>query len=195
MHLSPTLARRPRVSAFVFVVLLAALPARATVVFDPTLERLAGAATRIVRGVVETTRATEERGERGERGTIATYTRVRPLVELKRDGRSGALTVRQVGGTVNGRHLEVPGDAKLAPGEEVVLFLQPLGDAYVLVAVGAAKFRVERRSGAATVTRDLSNVAVAQPGPGGALRPAAPTPETPVTLEAFERRVRAAVGR
>ncbi len=169
-----------------------ARPVFATVVFDPTVERLTAAATRIVHGIV----ASNEVIPDGR--SLTTVTQIRVIAEWKTKGAVPAtVEVRQPGGTLSGRHVEVPGAAKFTVGEEVVVFLQPLppSNAFTTVALSAAKFSLDRGGGSPKVSRALGDVAVMRPRVNGAPSDAASAPESPVVLSAFEARVRAAVGR
>lgn len=85
-----------------------------------------------------------------------------------------SLIIRQWGGEVDGQSLRIPGDARLAEGEQVVLFLRELDGVYYLTAMGQAKLAVSLQGGEqtgegvyspevspidATLIRDLSDMA------------------------------------
>ena len=50
------------------------------------------------------------------------------------------LTIRQIGGTLNGKTLHVPGDARLQKGSKVVLFLNAQDEIWYLTAMEQSKY-------------------------------------------------------
>ena len=113
-----------------------------------------------------------------------TETRLRVLEAVKGGLAPGAVVaVRQLRGEgPDGTWIEVPGDARLVPGEEVVVFLRGAGPHRFLAALGQSKYVVARRPGAgALVTRDLGGLSFHLPG---ATAPVLPAPaEAPVPLD------------
>lgn len=120
---------------------LTGLDARATLVTTSSVEELTQVAPRIVRGTVV---ASVPRVH-PERGGVETFTTVQVKRTLRGEG-SAMLTVWQPGGTVGELTTRVSGAAAFSPGEEVVLFLEPLDPGpdgttlFVPVALSAAKF-------------------------------------------------------
>lgn len=138
-----------------------------------TPEGLADLSTDVVRGRIETQ---EVRAVEGTAG-IATFSRLSVGERLK--GKAPAkLVVRQVGGTLGRRSVELPGDARLAAGEEVLLFLRCDAGAPACTVVGLAqgKYRLEPMAdGRLGASRDFSATTfvgtplTAGPEPWGAL--------------------------
>lgn len=168
-------------------VFLAAGVASATVIADPSIEHLAALATAVVRGEVLGSEVVEARG------SLETLTRVRVAEGLKGALLPGAVvTVRQPGGALGNRRVAVEGAARLADGEQALLFLQPDGAGrYVLTSLAAAKFSLA----GGVAWRDLSNLGVAVSQGRGPLvvRPAQAEPPTPAP--ALLARIRRAVSR
>jgi hypothetical protein len=178
--------------------LLAALvstPARASVVLDLTLPEMIDKSSCIVHGTVEDVRAAWGPEKR------EIFTRVRLRVAEAWKCPAGvvakrAVVVRQLGGTVEGVSMAVPGAPEFTQGEEVIVFLSPArgeAGAYVLVALGASKITVEPASGAQRrVTRNLEGLAFARAESGKPVRVAPPRPAAwPETLSDLLRALRA----
>ncbi|HVE83652.1 MAG TPA: hypothetical protein VND93_12415 [Myxococcales bacterium] len=167
--------------------LLAALagPARGATVLRLTFEELTARADAVVRGRVVGSAARMDQAA----GRITTFTEVEVAEALK--GAPGKkLTVRQPGGEVGGIGQSVPGAARFAPGEEVVLFLERVpGDApvYQVLSLSAGKVRLEKKLSTLRAVRDLDGIhfpdqppappaaAAARPPAAGASKPAAPS--------------------
>lgn len=112
-----------RPAALAVVALLAAFgvsrSARASVVVPQTLEQLARRATAVVRGVVVAQAASVDPATR--RSVVGSTVRV---VERWKGAPPDVIEVRQLGRFGRGGKLAlVEGDARLTPGEDVVLFL------------------------------------------------------------------------
>jgi hypothetical protein len=126
-----------------------------TVALRLTVPELTAQAGLVVHADVVDQRVVPERGQRGE---IYTRTTLRVRRYLKGDGPS-QLTVQQIGGQLGDLRLTVAGNARWAPGDEVVAFLDPdpeRGLAYV-VALAQGVWQV-RRGERVTVERDLSGI-------------------------------------
>ncbi|MFT5432623.1 MAG: hypothetical protein ACI9OJ_003325 [Myxococcota bacterium] len=73
--------------------------------------------------------------------------------------RSKRISVRQIGGRVGEVSMTVPGVARLAPGEDVVLFLRTDGTRHYLVGMSQGKFSLRKGpKGQTLVGRDLSGL-------------------------------------
>lgn len=135
-------ARRPRAAAALLVGLFAAVfaaaPAGATTVRQLSLDDMSADAVVVVRGVVG--------GVGGVRIGGHIYTDATLAVSECLKGPCGpTLTVRQLGGEVEGFGMHVEGSAELQPGSEVVLLLRRrLDGAYAPLGMAQGAFRVER---------------------------------------------------
>jgi hypothetical protein len=182
--------RTQRLLGFVAAVLLglsAPSTAEATIVRPLTVEDMTRRADLVCVGTI-----TGQRSEWNvERTRIYTWTEVRISRTLKGKRAAGeTVTVRQLGGVVDGISQSVPGNAKLLPGEEVVLFLDADEAAPLHYVIGMAqgKFTLSRGPGSISVRRDVGDLAFAGAAP---LAPAG-APAVPAQLEALEQAVRRA---
>lgn len=185
-----------RLLPLVVLALALALPGagRATILKAFDLPQLSGEAHVVVRGLVQSQAA--EWNE--DHSRIYTYSEIDVLERVK--GRTpDRITVKQLGGTVDGRTLSVVANADLQVGEEVVLFLRTDGAFHYIVGMHQGKYGVRREAAGAFVTRDpLSRPAPAATpttgattGPDG--RPAlAPQPSLDSLLRDVRRHVDAA---
>lgn len=174
-----------------FLVALTALPcaALATTVMALSVEEMAQRAPLVVRATANQSQATWDAQERG----IWTYTELAVQETLKGAPAAGVI-VKQPGGVVGARGTSVAGAARFAPGEEVVLFLEPAADekgVYLVLGLAAGKVSVEDRLGTRSAVRHLDGLAFARPG-GGAVRPVGAV-EVIGPADAFLERVRRAV--
>jgi hypothetical protein len=166
-----------------------AFEARATVVVPLTIEAMTARADVVCVGVVLSQRAAWN----VERTRIYTTTEVRVERTLKGKRALGdVLTVRQLGGVVDGISQVVPGNARLTPGETAVLFLdadEALPFHYV-VGMAQGKFTVQPAPDGARVTQDVHDLAfMAAPG---ATPTDTPPAQSPARLDALEQAVRRA---
>src|SRR5438552_17863553 len=133
--------RPRRLASFLLV---AALPARATMMVPLDLQGLVDRAERIVHARVETQVA------RWTASHDAIYTEVtlRVLQPVKGAMRAGdVVTLRREGGVVDGIGMRVQGAAVFEAGEEVVVFLERRGAALWTVAMAQGKMRVAEAQG------------------------------------------------
>lgn len=166
----------------------AAQLARATVVIQPSLEQMTEKSDVIVHAVVEDQTVTL-----GEGGRILTLSRLRI-----KDGLKGAVkandtvTLYQVGGTLEGRTMAIPGVNAFTVGEEVILFgdvflaqdtveflrterkevvpaatLHPSAGWLVTFGIGLGKYAVTRDGKVPMAVEQVGDVATAVPAPGG----------------------------
>ena len=167
------------------LLVLVAVPARAAVVLPQTTESLTRQATAVVRGVI----VSQQQGvdAAAHRSILETTIRV---LEAYKGGPLETATVRQLGRAgKGGRPVLIEGDAKLAPGEEVVLFLKAGRGAeagyWFLLGFGQGKLTVRRDgAGVPRVERDLSGLSFRKGKPAAA-------PTTLAALEAVVRKVAA----
>jgi Matrixin len=134
-------SRRPRARLAVMLVGLvglAAAPAQATTVRHLSLDEMSADAVVVVRGVVGTVAA--------QRITGHIYTDATLAVSECLKGTCGpTMTVRQLGGELQGFGVRVEGTAELSPGSEVVLLLRRrLDGAYAPLGMAQGAYLVER---------------------------------------------------
>lgn len=169
---------------------LASSLALATVVLSLSFEELTARAPLVVHATVHASNTDWDQ----EHAKIWTWTELVVKDTLKGE-RVSTVLVKQPGGMVGEVGQHVSGAATFAPGEEVVLFLEPAPDergAWVPVSLSASKVTFEDRFGVKVARRDLSGLAFATPGKQYVAQPADER-EVVSTAEAFLARVRAAV--
>jgi hypothetical protein len=138
--------------------LLAPLGASATVVKAMTLEEKTHSSPVVVRAIVERVESQWEVPD----ASIETMITVRVLECIKGDAAIGShLIVRQGGGKIDDLVQTAPGLSTYEPGEEAVLFLEPLGAYLVEIGIGIGKYGVELKDGEPWVTH-VPNVAEAR---------------------------------
>lgn len=123
------------IRAVAFACVCAAVPARAAVVQSVDLPSLCHDATRIVHGVVV--------GEESAWRDGIIMTRVTVAVRRVLKGPSApTLVVSRLGGVVGNIGQLAPGEAELAPGDEVVLFVEPVQGELRVVGMAQGAFHV-----------------------------------------------------
>jgi len=162
--------------------------ANATVVVPLTVEAMTGRADVVCVGVVGAQRAAWN----PEKTRIYTTTEVRIERSLKGQRVAGeTITVRQLGGVVDGISQVIPGNARLTPGETAVLFLdadEQLPFHYI-VGMAQGKFTVQPSPEGARVSQDVHDLSFMS-------APGAPPPSTgsmavqpPARLDALEQAI------
>jgi hypothetical protein len=177
---------RPLLTALLLVPSLAL----GTVVLSLSFEELTARAPLIVHATAHASSTDWDQ----EHAKIWTWTELVVKDTLKGD-RLASVLVKQPGGIVGEVGQHVSGAATFAPGEEVVLFLEPAPDergAWVPVSMSASKVSLEDRFGVRVARRDLSGLAFATPGKQFV---AVDEREVVSTAEQFLNRIRAAVKR
>ncbi|MCA2977613.1 MAG: hypothetical protein INH37_04965 [Myxococcaceae bacterium] len=179
--------RRP----FCLAALLSVLPlaASATVVLAMSMEEMTVRSPVVVRGVVHRVDPQWTEGRTG----IWTYAEV-VVKEVLKGGARATVLVKQPGGVIGDVGQRVSGVATFAPGEEVVLFLEPAADephTFVPYAMAASKVTLANRRGVQVALRDLSGLSFARYGEKNLVQPVDER-EVLGTAEAFLARVRAA---
>lgn len=154
-HLMSALPGR-RAAAVAAAVLGLSLPAHATILPALTLEDLAVRATDIVQGtVVELT-------PRWSGGIIVTDVTVEVTHCMKGPCLSESLEVQVFGGALDGYVVETSGSARYTPGEQVLLFLEPVsgrGQATLRTAgMALGKFHVALAGDLPVVERSLDGL-------------------------------------
>jgi hypothetical protein len=172
-------------AALLFGPLGAPSPARATVVKAMTLEEKTTASPVVLYGLVERVESDWE----VPGVMIQTLVTVKVLESIKGDhARGERVLVRPGGGRVGDVEQTAPGLSTFEPGEEVVLFLEPLGEVLVPIGIGIGKYGVRIDGGTRWVTHDPRVAALRTDGP----RPVVEDLEAmePEPLPAFLKRVR-----
>jgi hypothetical protein len=144
--------------------LLAPAPVRAMTLAAMDLEDLTRTSSLVVRA-----RCVERQAVRNESGQVETVVRFQVLESAK--GRAPAfVTVRQLGGQLDGIDVVVPGAPQSQEGDEAVMFLEPSADERMQV-VGLARgyLPVVAMPGGAAVVRVAS--ALDRKFPAGGMRP------------------------
>ncbi|MGC6418299.1 MAG: hypothetical protein ACON3Z_14350 [Bradymonadia bacterium] len=129
----------------------------ATTVIALSVEKMAQESTAIVRATVEST----ESHWGPKRARIFTHTKIRVLATLKGEVKEGeSITISQVGGEVGGLVQHVAGNAKLAVGEEIVVFLErhPTTEAHLIMGMAQGKFSVNRNTTPPTIQRNIAGL-------------------------------------
>jgi hypothetical protein len=172
------------------VALSLAMPreSEATVVVPLTREELTAQSDFVVRATVLSRRS----GWNEDRSQIVTWTRVRVTEYLKGAGAS-ELIIRQFGGEVDGLASEIPGDARLVPGQHAVLFLRQGEGVVFLTSLAQSVFFVTiGPDRGPIVRRELGGLSFAR-WVNGRMALAEPPTEAPEALEQFVRSVRSIV--
>jgi hypothetical protein len=132
---------------------VAALAVAATVV-PQSLEQLTDRATVVVRATVASQESSRAPGPAG----IYTFSELR-VVEALKGSPPEVVRVRQAGGTVGRETVQLSGDAVLAPGEEVLVFLACRAEQASCAVVGLAqgKFHLQPAAdGSVQASRDFA---------------------------------------
>lgn len=178
--------RRLSALAVLALALLTSSLAYATVVVPLTLADQVQRADLVVRARVGNVRSAYV----AERGAILSWTELEVTESLKGQA-PVALTLRQMGGTADGQTMLVPGDAHLAAGEEVILFLRRdrsgTGDV-LLLALAQSAYVIHGQQ----AQRDLSQLTFAVLGQGTQL--IEPGLEPSVGVDALVAQIRSLAG-
>ena len=120
------------------VLMIVASAASATTIVMPTDDQLIGKSPVVVRGTVLESTVVEREGG------LWTETRIDVDQTLKGNA-EGVITVREIGGELNGRITKIFGTPEFVAGERVLLFLEPLDRGfYRTIDLYAGKFREAR---------------------------------------------------
>jgi hypothetical protein len=161
---------------------VAALAVAATVV-PQSLEQLTDRATVVVRATVASQESARAPGPAG----IYTFTELR-VVETLKGSAPEVVRVRQAGGTVGRETVQLSGDASLAPGEDVLVFLscRPEQTTCAVVALAQGKFHLQGATdGSVQASRDFAQTEFVHGDPPSA---------GPERYAALAQRIRARAG-
>lgn len=158
------LARLRRRAALLLILLAA--PAGATILVKLPLEKVGSGAAVVLQGTVRSVESIRRNGRIYTDAVVSVATCMR--------GTCGqAVTVRQLGGEIDGAGTAVEGAARFAAGDEVMLFLRPrLDGAFAPVGMAQGAFQVERGADGAVraYRRDLGGVSFAGDAAGAVER-------------------------
>jgi hypothetical protein len=160
--------------------------ALATTVRLQSERQMTAAAAAIARGTVLSVTP-----RRHSSGLVVTDVTLRVERLLKAAAPVSTLVFTQLGGTLDGKTLHVPGQSSFTVGEEVLVFLERGGDSLVEMGVGAGKYRVLREPGGAAIERQLGRLAFAVVDGRKATRVQPPPVTGPEPLDVFEARIAA----
>ena len=110
---------------------------------------------------------------------------------LKAGDQGSTVRFTELGGTLDGKTLQVPGASSFTPGEDVVVFLEQGGESLVELGVGAGKYRVFREGSRTLVERQVGQVFFAPVEDPKAVTAPRPNVTGPEPLEVFEERIAA----
>ncbi len=165
----PGLAHRPRrgIAAFAAVVLLTlfAMPTRAATIKARTEAEEIAAADRIVRGRVESVRTARRAGS----GAIETIARVRVIDDYTGAG-DPVIEIRELGGTVGGTTLAVPGAATFIVGDDILALVERKGEAWRPSSMARSIFGVRATAGGTALLRQDAGAHVVGGDPGPSRR-------------------------
>lgn len=171
-----------------------AATAGATIVKQLSVSDMARRADVIVQGTV----VRQSASWNPEHTRIYTVTEIQVAESLKGGAAAGTvISVRQLGGVADGIVQSIPGNARFALAEEVVVFLDrdetlPL---HYVIGMAQGKFSVSGAGGNALVAPDVSDLAFVRPDASGVLSPvAAPSaPDAATALTTFKAQIRSAL--
>ena len=120
-------------------------PAHATIALRATPESLAEQSDLIVRARVVKSEVLDILGPRGE---VFTDHRLE-VIEYWRGAGASTLTLRQLGGTLNGETLHIEGDARLSVGQEFIFFLihDPSAPVEAIVSLAQGVYLIDATEG------------------------------------------------
>jgi len=128
---------RIRVYGVTCLLLLAAFTAHGTTIVLPSDEQLVAKSPVIVDGIVVSSTPADVDG--------AIYTETVVRVDRNLRGETAAtITVREIGGEINGRITKIFGTPEFSAGERVLLFLEPRGETYRTMDLFVGKFTSAR---------------------------------------------------
>ena len=102
---------------------------------------------------------------------------------------SPSLNFLLLGGTLECRTLNVPGNSSYVVGEEILLFLEYDGSTLVDMGIGGGKYAIQRNAGQAEIVRELGHHNFVQTSVAGQFKMITPQPVGPESLADFEKRI------
>lgn len=167
-------------------VLATGAPAEATVVRALTLAQKVDVAPVVIHGVVERV----DTAWRLYGAQVETRVTIRVVETIKGDfAKNERILLLRGGGTIDDFTQTAPGLSEYEPGEEVVMFLEPLGAAFVAIGIGIGKYEVRVEAGERTV-HHAPAVGLAQQDAEGRTEVYEARPMEPAALGAFLKELR-----
>lgn len=182
-----------KIIALTGLLLMVTLPAAATIVRALTVEKMTATADVIVEGQV----TDQSSSWNQEKTRIYTVTTVRVAVAHKGPVKvDESIRIRQIGGTVDGLTQSIAGNAELAKGEEVLVFLDRDAERGVHYVVGMAqgKFSIDRTQATPRIGRGLHDLSTLD-DKGSAVPLVNAKDAAHTALNALRQRIRTAMGR
>ena len=152
-------------AALLVAVLSHAAMVHATVVVALTRSELTLRSARVVRATI----GAQQSMWNEDRSQIVTLTTLR-VTETWRGAPTTTLTLRQFGGVVGDIHSAIPGDGRLSPGQDVVLFLRERNGFVFLTALAQSVYYIDSSQGTPRVSRSLNELSFAERGSDNVLR-------------------------
>ncbi len=125
-----------------------------------------------------------------DRARILTLTELKVIEPLKGVAKHERLVVYQVGGTLDGVTVSIPGALRFVPGERMILFAQRFDGMVVSYGMGLGKYRVFDQAGAPWVAPEFGDVAFVRPTGDGRWSASEPPETGPWPLDQFVARLR-----
>ena len=178
--------RIPYLLVFCTMMLMTPVPSSATTMFHVSDLEQAQKSDAVVIATIGTAKT----GPHPNKKSIMTETNI--LVEEVLAGNAPRfLTIRQMGGTLNGKTMYVPGDARLNEGKKVVLFLHEENGHWYLTAMEQSKYELSHHARLGWVMkRELHGGLVVRTSEGR-LAPFKPPKKKPIqTLTEFKNTLR-----
>lgn len=143
------------------LVVLSVGAAHATTIKGFTTRSMVGEAAAVVRGTV----IDKVSVYNADKSRIYTDSRIKVRTVLSGRATESTITLRQIGGTVDGVSMHVEGVAPIAKGEEVVLFLRTDGKRWYTVGMAQGKYAVHiAKDGKEVVSREVAGLKRVQLG-------------------------------
>ena len=160
--------------------------AQATTVINVPLDQMTRESTVIVHARVEAQQVVQEAGT----DRILTLTAIELLSPIKGVSKGETLTIYQVGGTLDGRTMNIIGALKFKEGEEFILFGVKFRDMVVSYGMGLGKYAVSKVGGIKSVVPQFGDVERVEPDGKGGYKPAVIGATKPEPLDSFIARVK-----
>ncbi|MBW2734213.1 MAG: hypothetical protein JRH20_17630 [Deltaproteobacteria bacterium] len=165
-----------------FMALLLASPAGATMMVQLDLDTLVGRADQVVVGKV---RSVKSRWSKDTRKRIVTDTEI-VVEQTVKGAASQVITVRTMGGVVDGIGMRVSGAVRFQAGQHVLAFTERRGGHRWMVGMRQGLFHVAAKTqGKSLVSRSVRGLSLTQRTPRGLKRASVSALDTPQPLRHF----------
>jgi len=171
--------------AFLFALFSAVMPVGATTVRALDLQTQIGLSDLVIEGRV----GGAVFGRNPHTGRPVSDTPVEIIEVLHGEGTPGQrISIRQLSGPIDGQRHSVVGDAKLAPGDHVILFLRRISDRWYLTALAQSVYWLSGEGQNAVATQRLDGLRLLHQGTTGWLPVA--EDRAPLSAESLRRAIR-----